>query len=508
MQQHRAEVEQIASSVKRFHDRGEKFRINHGSTNSTRKGALSRDPRTTVKTSRLSNVLVVDTESHTALVEPNVPMDQLVEETLKHGLVPPVVMEFPGITVGGGYSGTSGESSSFRHGFFNQTLTSVEMVLASGEVVTCSKREHADLFYGASGTLGTLGVITLVELKLREAEKFVETTYHPVSSVEEAIEKVQAFADSESGFDYVDGIMYSMEQGAIITGRMTDYPDDKLSIQRFSGPKDPWFYLHVLDRISKHQTLASEAIPLPEYLFRYDRGGFWVGAASFSYFRGIPFNNFTRWLLDDFLHTRMLYKALHGSGQSERLIIQDLALPYDTAKDFIQFTDSGLGIWPLWLCPLKQSPLPTMHPHLDECEPDGKTLKPMLNIGVWGEAPQTHEAFIRANVNIERKLRELKGMKWLYAQTFCSEEDFWRDFKKPWYDALREKYHATSLPTVYDKVRANPDTKKDVTARSPLLQRVLNIWPFSGLYGLRMAIKSGDYLLARNAAWKHWMSQR
>lgn len=49
-------------------------------------------------------------------------MDRLVEETLKYGLIPPVVMEFPGITVGGGYSGTSGESSSFKHGFFDRTL--------------------------------------------------------------------------------------------------------------------------------------------------------------------------------------------------------------------------------------------------------------------------------------------------------------------------------------------------------------------------------------------------
>jgi FAD/FMN-containing dehydrogenase len=67
-----------------------------------------------VDISILSNVLQVDAENYVALVEPNVPMDRLVEATLAHGLVPPVVMEFPGITAGGGFSGTSGESSSFR----------------------------------------------------------------------------------------------------------------------------------------------------------------------------------------------------------------------------------------------------------------------------------------------------------------------------------------------------------------------------------------------------------
>lgn len=53
----------------------------------------------------------------TVLAEPNVPMDSLLEACLQHGLLPPVVMEFPGITVGGGFAGTAGESSSFSEYF-------------------------------------------------------------------------------------------------------------------------------------------------------------------------------------------------------------------------------------------------------------------------------------------------------------------------------------------------------------------------------------------------------
>ena len=237
-QRHRIEVERVSSSVKAFFDRGEKFRIHHGSTNSTRKDAVGRDRRKTVDTSQLNQVIFVDSDSQAALVEPNVPMDQLVEETLKHGLIPPVVMEFPGITVGGGYSGTSGESSSLKHGFFNETLKSVEMVLADGEIVNCSKDEHYDLFHGAAGALGTLGVVTMVEVQLRKAAKFVETTYHPVTSLQEAIDNIQGYANPHGELDYVDGIMFSKTQGAIITGRMTDTPNEALPVQRFSEPSD------------------------------------------------------------------------------------------------------------------------------------------------------------------------------------------------------------------------------------------------------------------------------
>src|ERR1700742_1423618 len=95
-------------------------------------------------------------------------------KTLKHGLVPPVVPEFPGITVGGGFAGTAGESSSFRHGFFDKAVVWLEVVLADGEVVTASPTEREDLFRGMAGTFGTLGVVTLFEVRLIPAKEFVE----------------------------------------------------------------------------------------------------------------------------------------------------------------------------------------------------------------------------------------------------------------------------------------------------------------------------------------------
>lgn len=345
------------------------------------------------------------------MVEPNVSMDRLVEATMKHGLVPPVVMEFPGITVGGGYSGTSGESSSFKHGFFDQTINWVEMVLANGEIVKLSRTANADLFHAAAGALGTFGVTTLIELQLQEAKKFVETTYWPVSNMKEAIAKLKT-ATSDPEVDYVDGIMFSKTDGAIITGRLTNQKSyDSMPVQTFSNAEDPWFYLHVKDTISKSREPATEAIPLAEYFFRYDRGGFWVGASAFDYFYW-PFNRTTRRQLDDFLHTRMMYTALHASGQSKKYVVQDLALPYSTAEQFVDYTDETFGIYPLWLCPLKQSPLPTMHPHSNETEADG-SLKQMLNIGLWGHGPKKYEDFIAKNRDLEAKLKELGGMKWL-----------------------------------------------------------------------------------------------
>ena len=95
METHKNAVAKISAQVKYFHERKKPFRIYHGSTNSTRPSRRQRDQM--IDITNLNHVLRVDTEAKSALVEPNVPMDALVEATLPHGLIPPVVMEYPGV---------------------------------------------------------------------------------------------------------------------------------------------------------------------------------------------------------------------------------------------------------------------------------------------------------------------------------------------------------------------------------------------------------------------------
>lgn len=96
MELHDQRVRAIAAGVKSFYEKKQKFRINHGSTNSTRNQVL-RDRKNVITTTDLNNVLSVDPKRMIAVVEPNVPMDRLTEATLKFNCIPPVVMDFPGV---------------------------------------------------------------------------------------------------------------------------------------------------------------------------------------------------------------------------------------------------------------------------------------------------------------------------------------------------------------------------------------------------------------------------
>lgn len=73
--------------------------------------------RNSLQKSPYYRVLGMDWTRKAALVEPNVRMDMLVNAILPHRYIPPVVMEYLWITVGGGFAGTSGESSSVRAWF-------------------------------------------------------------------------------------------------------------------------------------------------------------------------------------------------------------------------------------------------------------------------------------------------------------------------------------------------------------------------------------------------------
>lgn len=498
MERHKAAVSALSSTIRALFATRTPYRISHGSTNSTRPRP-SRTKTAHVDISALRNVLSVDPVRRVALVEPNVPMDKLVEATLlPHGLVPPVVMEFPGITAGGGFAGTAGESSSFKEGFFDESVNRVEMVLADGEVVEAER--EGELFRGAAGAVGTLGVTTLLEVRLMQAKRFVKTTYRRTRSVEEAVEVVRA--EVRKGNEYVDGILFSKEHGVVVTGELTDeVPEGGGKVQTFSGPWDPWFYLHAKEKtdVPEGAPPAVDYVPLAEYLFRYDRGGFWVGAAAFTYFKLVPFTKFFRWFLDDFCHTRMMYRALHGSGESARFIVQDVAMPFETTERFVDYTSSELNIWPLWLCPLKRRAPPTFHPYTTL--PEGverKETDMMLNVGVWGWGPADAAQFVTKNRELEAKVRELGGMKWLYAHTYYPQEEFWPMYGgRGWYDALRAKYKAETLPTVWDKVHVDP-----AAAGAKKRHWLKRQWPIGGLYGIYKSIQSKDYMLHRNAKWK------
>ncbi|KAK6813860.1 hypothetical protein RU639_010605 [Aspergillus parasiticus] len=484
MDLHNATVQQISARVKQFHDDKKPFYIYHGSTNSTRPSKKSTSILSIQAVSIVSSELI----GHAGAILP-------------HGFIPPVVMEYPGITVGGGFAGTSGESSSYRHDFFDRTISWIEIVIGNGEILHASPNENSDLFFGAACSFGTLGSMTLLELQLIElpASPVVELTYFPISGIDEAIRKIEEPTPNPT-YQYLDGIMFTKTKGCICAGSITSLVEGD-QVQTFNRPTDPWFYMHAEDMVSspsslEKETASKELIPLPDYLFRYDRGGFWVGKYAFEYFL-FPQAKFMRWMLDGISHTRVMYHAVHKSGLFKEYTIQDVAVPYTGAKELINSLDDSFGKYPLWLCPVRTTTTHVsglMAQQRDQPDPDRHDM--MLSVGVWGPGPKGKKNFVDFNRKLEKVVNMVGGQKWLYARTYYTEEEFWSIYDRDTMDSLRQKYHTSYLPSLYQKVKIQPkEVVRQRSWTSKLGDWVWSRWPISGVYGLMHTFWHRDYLL-------------
>ncbi|TAQ89213.1 hypothetical protein B7494_g2439 [Chlorociboria aeruginascens] len=408
MDLHNSTVAALSSQISTFYASHTPFKVYHGSTNSTRIPSFN---TSLISTSSLSHILSISPSTKTLILEPNVPMDALLQYTLPYGLMPRIVPEFPGITVGGAFNGTSAESSSFKTGFFDRGVKGVEVVRGDGVVVWARPEgENKELFWGMVGAMGTVGVTTLFELELMSTKGgWVELEYQNVASAAEAVALLSDILESENAksveereIEFLDGILFTPIHGVIMIGRLVSLPSKsphRLKVARFTRRRDPWFYLHAQKQAHRSRVL----IPIYDYLFRYDRGAFWMGALSFGQWYN-PFNRVTRWVYNDVMKTRTLYKMMQAKLSAQKLLVQDIAVLVENSVGFLQWVDKELGVMPLWLCPIKGDSEAPWH---NLAARDGRRGQDILNIGIWGAAGSDFEEFVNVNRKLEREVKQV-----------------------------------------------------------------------------------------------------
>jgi delta24-sterol reductase len=448
-QPHHLKVQAIQKQIKDAYKRKQSVKLYHGSTNSLRR----QDYRNSkvIDISDMDEIIDVDVEQRFAITEPNVPMDKLLQHTLKYDLMPLIVMEFPGITVGGAIQGGATESSAFKYGGFHDTCVEYEIILGNGDLLTVNKNNHNDLYKETACSYGTLGIITKVKLRLVPASRHVQLTYYRVNSFEEARELM--LQQTTQKHDFIDGIMFASNRGVVMTGDMVNVMDfPRVTFHKFH---DEWFYRHA-EKIAAANKKYVEVTPITDYLFRYDRGAFWMARYVFTIMR-TPFNRFTRFVFSPFCTTRFLYRQLHAANLSQRFIVQDLCIPESNVCKFLEYIDRRLHSYPLWLLPItaRESAKSLFTPltGVDDIA---------INVGVWTEAKNIEE-FMAANLEIESEVHALGGRKTLYAHAYYTEDEFWSIYDKAAYAKLRKKYFAdTTFRDIYSKVVVNEKYKSSI----------------------------------------------
>lgn len=391
----------------------------------------------------LDSILEINTDRQIVKVEPSVTMGQLSAVIIPKGWTLPVFVELNDLTIGGMIMGTGIETSSHIYGLFQHICVSFELVLADGSVTTCSKENNPDLFYSVPWSYGTLGFLTAVDLKIIPAKRYVKLEYQPVYSLDEAVKTFEQEMKCLSGNLFVEGIMFTLNRGVIMTGDMVDSAEQVNAIGRWYKP---WFFEHV--RTFLYKGKGVDYIPLRDYYHRHTKSLFWELQDI------VPFGNNPafRWLLGWTMPPKISFLKLTQTKTIKELydkhhVVQDFLVPLAVMKESLLTFEEMINVYPVWLCPFK---LPS-EPGLVHSFSDKTEL--YVDIGLYGTPHSKNYDSVETTKKMEDYVKEVKGYQMLYAGTYASEVEFRQMFDHSLYDRVRDRLRCNkAFPIVYDKV--------------------------------------------------------
>lgn len=391
----------------------------------------------------LVHVLKVDTAKNQVDVEGMIPYDALLDVTLAHDHAPRVVPQLKSITVGGAVAGIGIEATSFRHGLVHETVLEMDVALPDGRIVTCTRdNEHRDLFLGLPNSYGTLGYATRLLIETMPVKPYVEVTHRRFSRPDALFEAIRESYDAD--VDFLDGVAFSRNDLVLTSARFV--------------AEAPYTSDYTYERIYYRslRTRETDYMTTHDYFWRWDTDWFWCSknmGAQHPLVRRL----FGRERLNSRFYQRVMrwnsrWRLLEGAerlgGYRRESVIQDVDLPIETAREFLEWFIAEIGVLPVWICPVRDrngagdtSPL---------FSAPGERY---VNFGFWDTLrfdvgyPAGH-----FNRKVERAVADLGGIKSLYSSSFYDAEEFDHIYGGEAYRELKRRYDATgALGELYAK---------------------------------------------------------
>ncbi|CAK7342652.1 unnamed protein product [Dovyalis caffra] len=200
----------------------------------------------------------------------------ILHETLKYGLAPKSWTDYLHLTVGGTLSNAGISGQAFKHGPQINNIYQLEVVTGKGELVTCSEKQNAELFYGVLGGLGQFGIITRAKISLEPAPKMVKWIRVLYDEFSKFSKDQEYLISSENSFDYIEGLVIINRTGLLNNWRSSFNPRDPLQASKFISEGKTLYCLEIAkyfnpdesDKMNqKTERLLSELRYVPSTLF-------------------------------------------------------------------------------------------------------------------------------------------------------------------------------------------------------------------------------------------------
>lgn len=394
----------------------------------------------------LAGVIAIDPQRRVADVQGMCTYETLVDATLAHGLMPLVVPQLRTITLGGAVTGLGVESSSLRNGLPHESVLDMDILTGTGEIVTASAAENADLFAAFPNSYGSLGYAVRLRIALEPVHPFVALRHIRFCDVRDLVAAVEQIARHNKwdagSLAFVDGVVFDPGECYLTLGTWTDF-----------GPGSEYTRGEVYYRSIRQR--SEDRLSVRDYLWRWDTDWFWCSSA-FGLENPLVRRLWPRrYRRSDVYHRIVAFENRHGyaaaldrrRGKPPReRVVQDVELPLERTAEFLDWFASHVGMSPVWLCPLRTRRRWPLYP----LEP-GRTY---VNVGFWGSVPIA-DGRSDGDVNraIEHVIGQMGGHKSLYSDVYYGPEEFDALYGGQCLRTVRARYDPQQrLASLYDKV--------------------------------------------------------
>src|SRR5262245_31701020 len=145
----------------------------------------------------LDRIHSIDAAGLRADCQAGVKWETLVRQSVPQGLIPPVLTNNLGVTIGGTLSVAGLGVASFRQGAQGDNVEEIEVVTGAGGLVTCSPSKDREVFDAVRSGLGQFGVITRAAVRLRKALPKTRTYYLLYDDLGAVMRDAQALIDQD-----------------------------------------------------------------------------------------------------------------------------------------------------------------------------------------------------------------------------------------------------------------------------------------------------------------------
>ncbi len=400
-------------------------------------------------TSGLTGVIAVDPDARTADVAGMCTYEDLVAATLPFGLSPLVVPQLKTITLGGAVTGLGIESASFRNGLPHESVLEMDILTGTGEVLTASSDQNADLYRAFPNSYGTLGYSVRLRIELETVKPFValnHVRFHALSDMVAAMDRIIETGGYDGvRVDYLDGVVFSADESYLCLGMQTSTPGP---VSDYTGQRI--YYRSIQHSDEGIENGKDDRLTIHDYLWRWDTDWFWCSRAfgaqnpkirrlwprryrrSSFYWKLIGYDR--RFNIADRIEKRSIRSA--GRPLQER-VVQDIEVPIERCSEFLTWFLENVPIEPVWLCPLRLRddggwPLYPIRPH-----------HTYVNVGFWSSVPAGPEDG-HTNKLIERKVSDLDGHKSLYSDSYYTPDEFDELYGGEAYKTVKKTYDPDS----------------------------------------------------------------